>query len=126
MEKYPAFQKTFIALSDTAKNKIQLQKISLEIEKFMCILYGKIKCESVNQLRLVIFETKYKVKNLKENLLDNIKSFEGSSSSPCKNELEQHIRQTVYISQIWRHAHSKIPTTLRYYYRLERQKNAFF
>ena len=67
------------------------------IEKFTCILYGKAKFNSVNEVRLELFLEKYQPKK-KEVVISCVKKMEGSFLPPCASVLKQKTNRTNHIA----------------------------
>ena len=61
-----------------------------DIEKFICVLYGKRKLDSVNDVRFQIFCYKYKKKEENQSVT-KVNSFTGSRKPPCKKVLKDQI-----------------------------------
>lgn len=105
----PRFQSIFINLS-TASEESYIEVVQA-IQEFTCYMYGLQTVCSVNKARAIIFSKTYN-SDTNEIFRKNIKSFDASSLPPCYSELEQHIKRTLYIAEIWRNAHKNTPTNL--------------
>ena len=65
----------------------------------------------VNEGRFEIFENKYKSKSEEENVMKKqLIGYDASNLPPCKRELLQHTKRTVYIADTWCNAHMRVPT----------------
>ena len=68
------------------------------VEKYLYLLYGKKKCESIHDVRLQMFLQKYKqfIKKGTENeTILKIRKLDGSSWPPCSKVLVQKIKRTM-------------------------------
>ena len=73
------------------------------LEKFVCSMYGQKKLESVDDARLDIFLSKYKLKSDQE-VITAVKKMDGSTLPPCAKVLYQKILRVNYIARMWRSA----------------------
>lgn len=114
LESSEEFQKAFIKLGDPEIiSNPELYKSALKvIEQFVCCLYSVKAVKTVNEARVVVFDRKYRPRNEKEKFRKSTAKLEASSFPPCYRELEQHVRRTIYISQIWSNAHLKTPSNI--------------
>lgn len=69
------------------------------LEKFICVLYGKPKLTSVDEVCFVVFCDKYKPHD-EQKPLQNIKSCDESLFSPCQSVLRQKILQANYVASL--------------------------
>lgn len=114
LESSQKFQEAFIRLGDSeiTTSADLLESTSKVIEEFVCCLYNVKAVKTVNEARVVIFDKKYRPKTDKENFKKSSAKLEASAFPPCNRELEQHIRRSIYISQIWCNSNLKIPTSI--------------
>lgn len=91
------------------ENEDILEEDLIEIEKFVCSLYGQ-KTDNVNQARTNIFNKAYGCKDLSQNILKITKSLDGRSMPPCERVLLQKVKRLQYISTIWSNATMAIPS----------------
>ena len=68
------------------------------IEKCTCVLYGKPKFNSVDEVRLKLFIKKYQPKKKEEVVISCVKKMESSFLSPCPSVLQQKTNRTNYIA----------------------------
>ena len=62
-----------------------------DIVKFTCIVYGKKKLTSINEVRFQIFSRKYKPNEKKNKTIMDVKSLDGSAMRPCSRVLQEKI-----------------------------------
>ena len=82
---------------------VDLQSIKeevIDIEKFICAVYGKKKLDSVNDARFQFFCDKCKKKDENQSV-PKVKSFDGSRMSPCKNVLTEKIKRIKCVARKW-------------------------
>lgn len=108
----PVFCKAFIDVGDLTNNtSCNNYEVCIEtslfktIEKFVCILYGYKKEDSLHNVRHQMFLKTYKNPNVNELLKLNITNFDPSNIPPCKSELYMHFLRTAFISNIWQSAY---------------------
>ena len=88
------------------------EKVTRTIEKFVCHLYSKQQCDSVNNARYQMFVDKYKPDKRNQGPLTKIKGASPSSLPPCRSVLEQKFRRTNYVVMLWKRADEKDPVQL--------------
>ena len=81
------------------------------VQEFVCQMYGFKEIKSINEVRSVMFLKTYKTTS-KEIFKQKLKNFDATALPACDSELQQHIRRTAYISQIWNNVHLKVATSL--------------
>ena len=69
------------------------------VEKFVCKLYGKHRCISVNDLRVHSFCQKYKPKG--NNLITGVKKIDASFLPPCESVMREKVKQCFYVTRSW-------------------------
>ena len=72
-----------------------------QIERFVCKVYGKKKMESVNEVRLQVFASKYKQKKNGTKSITDVKSMDGSAMPPCYQVLLEKIKRTAFVASRW-------------------------
>lgn len=114
LESSPKFQEAFIQLGDPAiiTNPELLESTLKIMEEFVCCMYNVKAVKTVNEARLVVFDRKYRPKNEKERFRKSTAKLEASAFPPSSCELEQHVRRTIYIAQIWCNSNLKTTTTI--------------
>lgn len=88
-----------------------LDELFSTLEEYVCRLYSLSGVNDINVARVVTFTKSYGT-NDDCNPLTLEKKIDGSLFPPCKAELQQHFRRTVYIAHLWSHAHLSVPTDL--------------
>ena len=69
------------------------------VEKYLCFLYEKKKCDSIDDVRMLMFLEKYKqfsIKGNKNETILKIKKLDGSSWPPCSKVLVQKTKKNCY------------------------------
>jgi len=101
VQKHPEFLTTFQQLG-TYPDKVA-DDIFDDLQRFVCLMYGKPHHVNTNILRCDMFKSRYSVKSKKPL---NIRSgTDPSLLPPCKSSLFMHCRRVNYLSFIWNHAH---------------------
>ena len=84
-------------------DEISLNTSILErVEKYLCLLYGKKTCDSIDDVRLQVFLEKYKQfskKGSKNETILKIKKLDGSSWPPCSRVLVEKIKRTMFVAR---------------------------
>ena len=108
---------------------ISLNSSILErVEKYICLFYGKKKCNSTDDVRLQMFWGKYIIVSKKGSENDTtlkIKKLGGSSWPPCSRILVQKIKRTMFAARQWRCSCIEFQRTSKpceYGWRLENNK----
>ncbi|KAJ8677787.1 hypothetical protein QAD02_013574 [Eretmocerus hayati] len=110
MKGNPDFVEAFSNLSDCSDIGSS-NTFRFNLEKFVCSMYGCKKMSEVDEARLFLFEKAFGCRNEQEQF-NKMKTFDGSKLPPCKLELQQHIKRTIYIAKIWSNAHLQKPSEL--------------
>ena len=85
--------------------EISLNSSILErVEKYLCLLYGKKTCDSID-VRLQMFLEKYKQfskKGRENEAILKIKKLDGSSWPPCSRVFVEKIKRITFVARRWR------------------------
>lgn len=114
MEKSAKFQHAFIAMgqeSFIADPHLMEQTFNV-LQEYVCVLYNVKARKTVNEARCIIFDRIYAPKSTNEAFRKSVMKLEATSFPPCFRELQEHMKRTTYIAQIWCNAYTKIPSTL--------------
>ena len=103
--KSKCFQNIFSILGKTLDIN---QSLQVDLEKFVCALYGKPHMDNVNDVRYSIFQHQYSPKNLNKPL-EKLKGLNSSTLPPCKSVLINKALRCDYVAYIWRNAHLANP-----------------
>ncbi|GFX66462.1 uncharacterized protein TNCV_1291431 [Trichonephila clavipes] len=76
-------------------------------------MYGVPNSSNVTDVRFYLFSKTYQSKELDDNFEKKCRSFDSSSSPPCKAELYQHLLRVRYVTKFWRNAYLKNPSSLK-------------
>ena len=102
LEKYPMFHET---LEKIGENWIIDEDTYLQIEMFICCLYGYPKTSQINDVRLLLL----KKKCVENDKLDSSKNIDLGALPPCRGSLKQHVMRTNYQVAVWKHANENYP-----------------
>ena len=75
-----------------------------EMEKFVCLMYGKSRYSDVNKLRYETFKTRYEVRAQERNVI-MYNGVDISLLPPCRASLRKHCQRVNYQSYMWKNAH---------------------
>ena len=98
------------------------------VKKYLCLLYGKKKCDSIYDARLQMFLEKYKQLSKKSSENETtlkIKKLDGSSWPLCSRVLVQEIKRTMFVARRWTCSYMQFqptPETCEHGWRLENNK----
>ena len=84
------------------------------VEQYLCMLYEKKKCDSIDDVRLQMFLEKYKQfskKGSENETVLKIKKLDGSSWPPCSRLLVQKIKRTLFVARRWRCSYMQFQPT---------------
>lgn len=95
----------------TTDDEDVLERTFMNLEKFICHIYGVPNSSNVNDVRFNLFAKNYQSKE-SDNFEKKIRNFDSSSLPPCKAELYYHLLRVRYVAKFWRNAHLKSPTSL--------------
>ena len=95
------------AFKELGKEEIVSERCLLQLEKFVCHLYGKPNHTSVNKLRYDLVRQKYHLKG--KCPLSSIQGLDISLLPPCQQALRMHIMRANYQAMIWRQAYIALP-----------------
>ena len=94
---------------------ISLSNSILErVEKYLCLLYGKKKCSSIDDVRLQMLLEKYKQfskKGSENDTVLKIKKLESSFWPTCSKVLVQKIKRTMFVARRWRCSYMQFQPT---------------
>jgi len=80
------------------------ESAALELEKFVCAMYGKPTFSNTNKVRYKIFKSQYELQTPeKTKSVHNGVDF--SLLPPCRTSLQKHCQRMNYQAYVWRHAH---------------------
>ena len=77
-------------------------------ENFVCQMYGKTKCESVDDARLDIFFKKYQPKK-NDSPISCVRKMDDSSLPTCSRVVLEKLKRTNYVCSIWLNAFEAYP-----------------
>ena len=77
-------------------------------ENFVWQMYGKTKCESVDDAGLDIFFNNYKAKK-NDSPISCVRKMGGSSLPPCLRVVLEQLKRTDYVCSIWLNAFEAYP-----------------
>lgn len=77
----------------------------------MCQMYG-MKSGNLNDARYEKFLATYKASGTKV-FRKKLTNYDFSNLPPCQRELRQQLLRALYITNIWRNSHLKVPTVLK-------------
>ena len=77
-------------------------------ENFVCKMYGKTKCESVDDARLDTFFKRYKPKK-NDSPISCVRKMDGSFLPPCSHIVLEKLKRTNYVCSIWLNAFGAHP-----------------
>ena len=101
-EKSTKASEVFTEMStDNSLNSSILERV----EKYLCLLRGKKKCDSIDDVRLQMFLKKYKQfskKGSENETIFKINKLDGSSWPPCSRVFIQKIERTMIFVKRWR------------------------
>ena len=99
------FQEAFASIGSSETVPESMVQV---IEKFVCQMYGKAKLISVDEARLQMFVSKYKVNEGKPLKWQKLKNMDSSSWPPCLSVLRQKIKRTNLAANILQCSHSSL------------------
>lgn len=73
------------------------------LQEFTSKFYG-INCKSVNDARLLIFQSRFSSTSVAEYFVKKVKSFDSTLIPPCWRSLKQKILRTIYVTSMWQNA----------------------
>ena len=95
--------------------EISLNNSILErVEKYLCLLCGKKKCSSIDDVRLQIFLEKYKQfgkKGSENETILKIKKLDSSFWPTCSKVLIQKIKRAMFVARRWRCSYMQFQPT---------------
>ncbi|XP_050505694.1 uncharacterized protein LOC126883969 [Diabrotica virgifera virgifera] len=114
LKKKQSYQDAFMQLLETVPKYLDTEhEVFKSIEEYVCQIYSLNTKNDIDKGRFEVFERKYKNKNENDKIWrKNLKGFDASNLPPTKKELLQHIKRTIYISNVWCNAHLRRPTDL--------------
>ena len=68
------------------------------VKGFVCVMYGKKRFQSVNELRLELFLTKYNPSN--DSLVDKVRKLDSATLPPCSRVLLKKLKKSSYIARL--------------------------
>ncbi len=102
-------QKQFItAFAKLGQRVHVIPSVISSLQQFVCAMYGKPKCASVDKARYEMYADMYAPK-AKDAPLQKLKRANPSTLPPCQTVLMNKIKRTNYVSYIWKHAHQADP-----------------
>lgn len=113
-----AFQKAFVKLINLPANQLLKDDGTFSdhlktIEEFVCRMYSLKTLNDVNKGRFELFDKSYKTSSENEKIIKSkLIGFNASTLPPCRAELLQQVKRTIYISSVWCNAHLRSPTEL--------------
>ena len=69
------------------------------VKGFACVMYGKKRFQSVNELCLELFLTKYNPNN--DSLVDKVRKLDSATLPPCSRVLLKKLKRSSYIARLW-------------------------
>ena len=84
------------------------------VEKYLCLLYGKETCDSIDDVKRQIFLEKYKQlskKGSKNETISKRKKLDGSSGPPCSRVLVEKIKRAMFVARRWRCSYMQFQPT---------------
>lgn len=112
LDKSAKFQDAFIAMGQESFNADPHVMEQPVLQEYVCVLYNIKARKTVNEARCIIFDRIYAPKSTNEAFRKSVMKLEATSFPPCFRELQEHMKRTTYIAQIWCNAYTKIPSTL--------------
>lgn len=114
LEKSEKFQDAFIEMghNTVVADPLLMEQTFNVLQEYVCILYNVKARKTVNEARCIIFDRIYTPKSGNEAFKKTTMKLEATSFPPCFRELEQHMKRSTYIAQIWCNAYKQIPSTL--------------
>jgi hypothetical protein len=102
LQRHPKFTTVFQELG-TTPNTIP-DSCYLEIERFVCLMYGRPSYADINKARCDIFQSRY-VPQRNSQTISITNGIDLSLLPPCRAALYKHISRVNYQTRIWKHAH---------------------
>lgn len=114
LEKSGKFQDAFIKMGHNmfVGDPLLMEQTFNVLQEYVCVLYNVKARKTVNEARCIIFERIFTPKSSNEAFKKTAMKLEATSFPPCFRELEQHLKRSTYIAQIWCNAYKQVPSTL--------------
>ena len=101
LEKFPHFQQILRELGESWDLN---EKAMVDLERFVCAMYGHVRYHDVNKLRYDMFMEKCQLESLDAN-----KGADLSLLPPCRQALKMHMKRVNYQVRIWKLSHVQNP-----------------